>query len=153
MLRKIDDKYSVTDDGRVYSIRRDKWLKVCCNPDSKHTSQQYGRVNINGKVNYVHRLVAEAFIPNPDNKPTVNHINGDKGDNRVENLEWATMKENIQHAWDTGLCKDRTGMHRYPESIIGMAVDLAKVGMSKGKIAKLMGLSWTTVDKWEQRYA
>lgn len=54
----------------------------------------------------VHRAVAEAFIPNPDNLPQVNHIDGDTENNHVSNLEWVTEKQNMEHAWRTGLCEN-----------------------------------------------
>lgn len=67
----------------------------------------YLSVNNNKKNVMVHRIVAETFIPNPEKKETVNHINGNKKDNRVSNLEWNTYKENNHHAIKTGLVKNR----------------------------------------------
>ena len=89
------DLYKVSDKGRVYSVRN----KRCLVP--KTSKAGYYRVSLSchgkTKLTSIHRLVALAFIPNPENKPTVNHINEIKMDNRVENLEWATNKEQNIH--------------------------------------------------------
>ena len=57
----------------------------------------------------IHRLIAQAFIPNPENKPQINHKNGIKIDNRIENLEWCTITENIRHAFKIKLNSGRKG--------------------------------------------
>jgi hypothetical protein len=104
-----DGMYSVDTTGEVYSYRRGKKHKmvggvIYDNSRGFHTYRVITLSNNSVQRNfYYHRLVAQAFIPNPENKKEVNHINGVKQDNWVENLEWATRSENTQHAYDTGL--------------------------------------------------
>jgi len=102
-IKNYED-YLISDRGRVFSFYTKKVLK----PGDSSTGG-YLLVDLykngNRKSQKVHRLVALAFIPNPENKETVNHIDGVKTNNHADNLEWATHSENTQHSFDNGLQK------------------------------------------------
>ena len=83
--------YAVTEEGKVWSYRSKKFLSPA---DNGHG---YLQVNLQGKMLRVHRLVAEAYIPNPEGKKDVNHKDGNRKNNCVSNLEWATRKENCNY--------------------------------------------------------
>lgn len=87
----------------------------------------YYSVGIKRKTHMVHRLVAKAFIPNPDNKAFVNHIDGNKLNNRMDNLEWCTVQENNLHARQTGLHKQAIGHKIKYQSDASKAVALANL--------------------------
>ena len=89
-----EDRYAASSFGAVKNLRTGHTLT----PASRNG---YLTVSLSGKTHYVHRLVAKAFIPNPEDKPTVNHIDEDKHNNRVENLAWATMYEQANHGTRT----------------------------------------------------
>lgn len=109
-VKNYEGLYSVDEQGNVFSYKRKKpallvpclnkfgYLNVCLRKDGK------------ARVLKVHRLVAEAFLPNPGNKPQVNHKDGDKTNNCVQNLEWATASENVQHAVRNGFLGNLRGV-------------------------------------------
>jgi ribosome-binding protein aMBF1 (putative translation factor) len=103
----IHTDYGCDIQGNVYTRKNSRWGYL---PDGewklmKQTPAikgKYTSVKINGATTLVHRFVAQTFLPNPNNKPQINHINNIGTDNRVENLEWVTSAENIQHRYDLG---------------------------------------------------
>ena len=93
---EIKGKYYISDKCNFYST----FSKRCMKPQKDHKGYLY--VEIGRKKYKVHRLVAKYFLPNPNNLPQVNHIDCDKSNNNVENLEWVTNRENYEHALKMG---------------------------------------------------
>lgn len=114
-VKGYEDSYEVSRDGKVFSKERlvkgtdgvtypfgGKELKPSSNSNVEYLQVSLWKNN-KGTSYYIHRLVAESFIPNPLNKPEVNHIDGNRLNNHVSNLEWCTSSENSIHAVKNGL--------------------------------------------------
>ena len=144
--RKLIDKYSINENGVIINDKTRRVLKQKVNK----RGYAYVTISINGKLKdiSIHRAVAETFIPNPENKPQVNHIDGDKLNNNVNNLEWCSAKDNMKHAvenklWDyagTKNCKSKLSKESLEE-----IKALNSQGFSSRKIADKFNVSKTAI--------
>lgn len=150
VLIKDSVDYWVTTEGRIF--RGDRELKKNKGTVG-YTTVTIKYTNGERKVKFVHRLVAEAFIPNPENKPVVNHKNLVKKDNRVENLEWVTHKENNQHAHENGAFRTDGADHRsiYPVELIHRICKLMQEGRRDIDIIRTMNVPKSLVQGIRKR--
>ena len=137
--------YQVSSLGRVKSFKYGKEKILKPGKGSRGYLTVSLSKNKKGKTIKVHRLVALAFIKNPQGKRTVNHINGVKADNRLSNLEWATDSENIKHAFANGLScnKGENGTNKLTKKQVIEVRRLSAQGMNRKNIISKLGLDVT----------
>lgn len=111
------------------------------------------RINGKQKTLLIHRAIAELFVPNPDGKPYVNHIDGQKDNNDPENLEWCTHRENMQHAHDTGLIPpssigpgEKSPAAKLTNDDVSEIKRLLRNGCSCREVAQRFGVCAGTID-------
>lgn len=150
---KNDPLYQVSNDGKIKSfLSHDNGRILKQRNDKDGYKMVWTRFN---SALRVHRAVAEAFIPNPENKPVVNHINGIKDDNRVENLEWATHQENTRHSYENRLQisnKNYNIIVKEKQKIISIFTrleDLSKhCGINRNTLKQLIDKEELFFEKW-----
>ena len=133
------ENYIVSKDGRIYNKITSKKIKP--SPDTRGYLQVKIYKNGKGITRKLHRLIAETYLPNTYNKPQINHIDGNKVNNSLENLEWITCADNMKHSWEIGL---RNHCRKVASKIVidtqtGVFYDSAK------ELAKLLNMRYQTL--------
>ena len=146
-IKGYEGLYEVSNTGKIKSFQRGK-IRILY---PRKTPRGYLHVILSkNKVNKdlrVHRLVASAFIPNPLNKPEVNHIDGNKDNNNVDNLEWATRGENMNHAVKMGLCDERIKKRSCPVIVFDMDGNFIGKFSSQTMAAKYLGVGRSSISE------
>jgi hypothetical protein len=169
MVPNFENRYQVSNLGRVRSL--DRIVKdvngVLYNKKGKILSTKYNNKNDYVRVNLydesikrhttkVHKLVARVFLKQVENKPFINHKNGNKHDNRVENLEWCTASENINHAFDNNLIPrqkgGKNGNSKLTEREVVEIKKLIKKGDTQFNIANRFGVKQATISSIKLGY-
>lgn len=148
------DGYSVSNTGKIKSFRRKSYKEngLTLTPETSYKGYEQVSLYKDGKKHQklVHRLVAEAFIPNPENKPEVNHKDTDKSNNKVSNLEWSTSSENTIHAYKNGLYDNLkeslsiSGPNRHPPVRV---VETGKIYRSQRELSNELNLCEQSVSR------
>ncbi|MEG0848507.1 MAG: HNH endonuclease [Myroides sp.] len=163
-VEEFNNKYEISNLGNLRSKTRriNSSIQPCgyrISPSREIKSQDNGNsykqfyVSVDAKrvMKYSHRLVAKYFIPNPNNLPEVNHIDGDKGNNSVSNLEWVTLQQNRDHASENGLMQrgEKHKLSKLSETQIIAIRRLFRINpqFNKLKTAKKLGVRDTTIHK------
>lgn len=146
--------YAIGRNQKVYGCLKSRWGHIDYEKEWREIATRVGRPGYrycilrslgSNKTMKIHRLVGMAFVPNPNNYDQINHIDGDKLNNDPPNLQWCTPKENVRHAWATGLCKRTTGeRHWNCTTTDAQVVDIKNMRSEKytmQKIADTLGLS------------
>ena len=143
-IKGYEGLYAITSCGKVWSYRRKKFLKPSISVDGYLRVQLKNKENI--KTIEIHRLVAEAYIPNPEGKKTVNHIDEIKSHNYVGNLEWNTIKENANYGTRTQkISKKSKGKSRIAQKIY--CVELERTFNSQQDAVKELGICISSMSK------
>lgn len=142
--------YQVSNVGRVKSLKRflvKEERIMGLHDNGRGYLNVRLRKDSRGNVKYIHRLVAETFISNLENKQEVNHKNGDKSDNRVENLEWCSPEENREHAIRTGLMAfegENNGMAKFSQqTILELRKEFELGDKTRKELSEKYGISLT----------